>query len=201
MNVKLTATARGYLRDGLTMLLAQTKTASREMKKAFLNPEKADTQVDRIEDGLKLCPGEGENPGAEREWEIPQDVMIVYRDAIAILGVATEKIRQRELEIRIDAMETKQRIAELKDVFRILGDQRDFLELLMAEKRDEEKRGGKQRPDPAQRHLSLEGKGKRGGKKGADVDDKGGVDGRGNRPPKAADVDSIAASPAPGPTK
>lgn len=192
MKITLTAGGRSRLVDGLALLLAQTKSARGAEAKAYLSTSKTDKQIELIVEAGRTVPSYSdiEDPETEEKtWEIPMELDVVYRDALLAYGTTVAKIRyEAEKKLHLDLPPAKKRVVEIQALLKLLGDGRDVVvEMEQREREKERKREAKaNKPDPAQVTLG-EGDG---------------VDGLGNAPPRAENVDAIraddriAASPA-----
>jgi len=185
---------REFLLDGLTELLAQTRLAILHEKKAFLPYSRAEKQVELVQEAAKTVPAAD---GETVTWDGPGELVPVYRDALVILGFKLEKLRKAEVELKVDPGKTKAKMNQVQEILKELGDQRDLFSMIEEQNRKAERAAKSTPPDPAQTNL-LDG-----------AEEGDGVDGKGNRPPKAVDVVPIrsrvdrdrperaAASPAP----
>lgn len=192
MNITLTAGGRSRLIDGLALLLAQTKSARGAEVKAYLPTGKTDKQIELIAEAARSVPKYSDIDDPDTEpltWPIPSELHIVYRDALLAYGTTVAKIRyEAEKKLHLDLPPAKIRVVEIQALLKELGDSRDVIvEMEQREREKERRREAKvNKPDPAQLAIGD------------------GVDGLGNAPPRAGDVDRIlveedriAASPAP----
>lgn len=151
MNVTLGASGREFLIDGLAHLLAQVRVAVREEKKAFLPIAKTEKQVELVQEAGKTVPSVG---GDVDEWDIPGELLPVYRDALVMEGFKLEGLRKREVEMKVSPTGTKKKMDEIQKHLKTLGDQRDLFQLIEEENRKAERaaKAGPP-PDPTQQDL------------------------------------------------
>lgn len=173
MKVELNPAGREFLIDGLAHLLAQVRIAVREEKKAFLPHSKSEKQVELVQEAGRTVPAASAKGD---EWDIPGELLPVYRDALVMEGFKLEGLRKKEIELKVDPTKTKEKMDAVQAALKKLGDQRDLFAMIEEENRKQE-RASKPASDPAQLDA-LAGTGD-------------GVDGKGHPPPKASDVTPI----------
>lgn len=125
MRVKMKASMRSLTRMGLDLLHKQTKAASRETGKAFLSTMEANTELGRIEFAKAHLPV---SEAAEGVWIVEDHIIIVYRNALFMVGSELQKTFEREKEYENEdaAKATREQLDEVKAQLITLGDQRDF---------------------------------------------------------------------------
>lgn len=135
------ASMRAHTQRGLKKLEQQTKAAAREYGKAFLPSSQAVEQLGRIalaSDALPVGDAQSE------VWDVSQDIVLTYRDALFMAAIEVNKTLQREKEFQNDdaAQATRSQMNEIQEVMRSLGDQRDLFASFEDEKEEEESEAG-----------------------------------------------------------
>lgn len=125
MKVKMLASMRAFTLMGLELLQKQTKAAERESRKAMLNANHAVEQLGRIDVAIEQLPM---SEDASAVWDVPQDIVITYRDGLVMFGSQVQKTLAREKENRNDdaAAATLLQLQDIGEQLRAMGDQRDI---------------------------------------------------------------------------
>jgi hypothetical protein len=135
MLVRMRASQRELLRDGIDMLEKQTKAAMREETKAYLPTMNTDAKLSAIAVAKEGIPV---SEDAQKTWEVLDAVSLVYRDGLASIGVAYEKLRRREDDMEVDTTCTREFLDDIQGMMRALGDQRDLFSMVEQEERRKE---------------------------------------------------------------
>jgi hypothetical protein len=151
MKVKMLASMRAHTLRGLKKLEQQTKAAGREAGKAFLPSSQAVEQLGRVAIAIDALPvGDAQS----EVWDVQQDIVLTYRDALFMAAIEVNKTLQREKEFQNDdaAQATRAQLNEIQEVMRALGDQRD----LFASFEDEEEEDPEEEDeDTSHRQMEL----------------------------------------------
>jgi len=136
MKVKMKASLRRLLAQGLDLLLKQTKAAARENGKAYLSTTEANQEIARIEWSQENLPVSDD---AEKTWEVEPHIITVYKNAFIMVGVELTKTLKREKKYENDdaAKATAEQIEDVEAQLSELGERYDFLAALEEEEEDE----------------------------------------------------------------